>query len=94
MRDQGRTIPIGAELHAKLNALAESEGQPVSRLISDAVALFTGLSVFARIQLRSAAATQPSELPRIHRAVSATITHAVHNGCQPPAVWVPPSSPQ
>jgi hypothetical protein len=81
MRDlSSKTVLIDADLHAKIQELADGDGFRVSRIISDSLNLFTGLTFFARMQLRDLAVEHPSELPRVYHAVSATVTHAVHAG--------------
>jgi len=83
-----RTILIDPILHAKIQEMADGDRLQASRIISDSLNLFTSLSFYARTQLRQIAVEHPAELPRVYRAVSATITHAVHTGT-PDTAWAP-----
>ncbi len=83
-----KTIVVDADIYAKIQELADGDQFQVSRIISDSLNLFTSLSFYARTQLRQIAVEHPAELPRVYRAVSATVTHAMH-AVTPDAAWTP-----
>jgi hypothetical protein len=75
--DPFKSILLETSLYEDLLHLEAEEQYRVSRLIRDALRLYSGLSYYARTQFRDVTSEHPEEMPRLLRAVSATVSNAL-----------------